>query len=165
VSAPGPPPTPADGNPDEAGCERIDAALLANAERALPVFFRIADAWALSRREAAHLLGLSEEALREVRDGARTVDGATVVRLSYVFNIYAALATLLPIAERAHAWLKRPNSAPMFGGTSAIDYLMGGGVERLAALGAYLTSEHDGSRTADRHWADEGRTHHFTAPL
>jgi hypothetical protein len=30
----------------------------------------------------------------------------------------------------------------MFGGITAMDFLMGGGVERLAAVAAYLASEH-----------------------
>jgi hypothetical protein len=37
-----------------------------------------------------------------------------------------------------------PNTAPMFGGVSAMDYLMGGGIERLAALSAYLASDRGG---------------------
>ena len=115
---------------------------LANASRAVRVFLRIADVWSLSASEAAHLLGITVSELGELRVAdPQGLDDAIAERLSYVLSIYASLAVLLPKPERAHGWLARPNSAPMFGGLSAKAFLMGGGIERLAAVAAYLASE------------------------
>lgn len=125
---------------------RIDDALLTDAARAIPVFFRIADAWSLSTAESAHLLGVSQSevcTLREARPSV--VDKAIVTRLSYVFTIYACLAVLLPVSKRAHGWLRHKNRAPLLSGVSAMEFLMGGGIERLAALAAYLAAERAGS--------------------
>ena len=121
---------------------RVSPQALANASRAVRVFLRIADAWSLSASEAAHLLGITVTELGELRVADRQgLDDAIAERLSYVLSIYASLAVLLPKPERAHGWLDRPNSAPMFGGLSAKAFLMGGGIERLAAVAAYLASE------------------------
>ena len=44
-----------------------------------------------------------------VKDGRikRGLDGATLERLSHIFGIYAALQILLPLPERANAWVRR----------------------------------------------------------
>ena len=46
-----------------------------------------------------------------------------------LIGIREATHVLLPIAERANAWVKRPNSE--FGGRSALDIMMMGRVENL----------------------------------
>lgn len=45
-------------------------------------------------------------------------------RVSYVLGIYKALQILLPRAEQADGWVKRPNDAPLFHGRPALDLMM-----------------------------------------
>jgi Protein of unknown function (DUF2384) len=65
-------------------------------------------------------------------------------RLSYLFGIYAALQILLPVPERANAWIRKPNTAPFLGGQSALDRMLGGQVGDLFAVRQYLDAERGG---------------------
>lgn len=120
----------------------VDLSSSQGAIRVRAVFRRIVAAWKLGHDEAAWLLGKSRaDYVHWLEESAPRLDESELLRLSYVFNIYASLALLLPKPERAHAWLKRPNSAPLFGGLTAMDFLMDGGGERLAAVATYLAAE------------------------
>jgi hypothetical protein len=65
-------------------------------------------------------------------------------RLSYLFGIYGALQILLPVPERANAWLRKPNAAPFLAGNSALDRMMGGQVADLFVIRQYLEAERGG---------------------
>ncbi len=65
-------------------------------------------------------------------------------RLSYLFGIYAALQVLLPEQERADAWLRKPNSAPLFGGQPALQRMLGGQVADLFVVRQYLDAQRGG---------------------
>lgn len=120
----------------------VDLSSSQSAIRVRATFRRIVAAWNLGQDEAAWLIGMSSaDYVRWLEESAPRLDESELLRLSYVFNIYASLAVLLPKPERAHAWLKRPNSAPLFGGLTAMDFLMGGGGERLVAVATYLASK------------------------
>ena len=116
------------------------------AAKVLPVFFRIADAWGLSAAEQQALLGVGKSTLAVWRSGKAKagLDATVLERLSYVFGIYGALQILLPIPERADAWVRRPNSAPLFGGASALKRMLGGHVADLFAVHAYLNAQRGG---------------------
>ena len=65
-------------------------------------------------------------------------------RLSYLFGIYAALQILLPVAERADEWVRKPNSAPLFGGRPALERMLGGQVSDLFVVRQYLDAQRGG---------------------
>ena len=65
-------------------------------------------------------------------------------RLSYLFGIYAALQILLPVAQQADAWVRKPNAAPVFGGKSALDRMLGGQVADLYVVRHYLDAQRGG---------------------
>ena len=65
----------------------------------------------------------------------------TLERISYVLGIYRALQILLPDPERADVWVRRPNDAPLFGGASALDRMLGGQVADLFVVRQYLDAE------------------------
>ena len=65
-------------------------------------------------------------------------------RISYIFGIYAALQVLLPKPEAADAWIKKPNSAPLFGGKSALDRMLSGQVADLYVVRQYLDAQRGG---------------------
>ena len=117
------------------------------AAKVLAVFFRLAERWGLSAAEQQRLLGVGKTTLFAWKAGRvkAGLDAAVLERLSYLFRIHAALQILLPLPERADAWLRAPNAAPLFGGHSALDRLLGGQVGDLMRVADYL----DAARGSD----------------
>ena len=109
----------------------------------LRTFFRIADAWKLSSKEAMTLLGLRSRSTyhvwKEGNSGPLSRD--TLERISYVLGIYKALQMLLPSGESADSWIRKPNTAPLFGGKSALERLMSGNVADLYEVRRYLDAQ------------------------
>jgi len=113
----------------------------------LRAFFNIARDWGLSTDEQMVLLGapgrstfFKWKSAPEAADLKRD----TLERLSYLLGIYKALQILLPAATAADAWVKKPNSAPLFGGRSALDRMLGGNVADLIAVRQYLDARRGG---------------------
>ena len=65
-------------------------------------------------------------------------------RISYIFGIYSALQVLLPKPEAADGWIKKPNTAPLFGGKSALDRMLSGQVADLYVVRQYLDAQRGG---------------------
>lgn len=118
----------------------------AAAAAALRSFFNIAKAWGLSNEEQQRLLGCGRTSFYDWKAGRikTGLDGATLERLSHLFGIYAALQILLPISQRADAWIKKPNSAALFGGRSALERMLGGQVADLFVVRQYLDAQRGG---------------------
>ena len=68
----------------------------------------------------------------------------TLERISYVLGIYKALQILLPDGKAADAWIKKPNSAPLFRGKSALDRMLSGQVSDLFVVRQYLDAQRGG---------------------
>jgi Protein of unknown function (DUF2384) len=118
---------------------------VAAAEAALRTFWRLADAWQLNLAEQLSLLGVARTTLYQWKQGkVGPLDRHVLERLSYLFGIYAALQILLPVPERANAWIRKPNTAPFLGGQSALDRMLGGQVGDLFAVRQYLDAERGG---------------------
>lgn len=109
----------------------------------LKAFFNIAKAWGLSEDDEAAILGQPDrEALCAWKDGkGPEVAEETMLRISYVLGIFKAINILLPIRERADAWISKSNTAPIFGGRSARDRMTDGDIEDLKAVRQYLDAE------------------------
>lgn len=115
------------------------------AAAALRTFWRLAEAWKLSAAEQMTLLGVGRSRLYQWKQGrVGTLDRHVLERLSYLFGIYAALQLLLPDAQRADEWVRRPNSAPLFGGQSALQRMLGGQVADLYLVRQYLDAQRGG---------------------
>lgn len=110
---------------------------------ALRTLFRIADAWQLGNKELMKLLGSPPRStFYKWKQGENVALPHDVLeRISYIFGIYAALQVLLPKAEAADAWIKKPNSAPLFGGKSALDRMLSGQVADLYVVRQYLDAQ------------------------
>ena len=109
---------------------------------ALKAFFGITQKCKLSVEEERTLLGIPVATYfrwKKRKDGALSAD--TLERISYVLGIYKALRILLPSEESANQWIHKPNSAPLFGGQSALRKLMVGRVIDLADVRRYLDAE------------------------
>ena len=111
---------------------------------ALRTFFNIMEAWQLNVEQAMILLGLDSRSTyfkwkKEPESAKLTPD--KLERLSYIFGIYKALQILLPKAQSADGWLKRPNSAPLFQGKSALERMLAGHVADLYVVRQYLDGQ------------------------
>lgn len=118
----------------------------AAAGAALRTFFNITKAWGLNATEEQRLLGVQRSTVYAWRAGdfPARLDADTLERLSYVFGIYSALQVLFPVSERADAWIRKPNAAPLFGGESALARMLGGRVADLFQVRQYLDAVRGG---------------------
>jgi hypothetical protein len=107
---------------------------------ALRTFFRIADAWQLNAEDARVLLGKPSRstffAWKKAGEGQLSRD--TLERISYILGIYKALQILLPDPSAADAWVRKPNTAPLFGGEPALVRMLSGNVADLYVVRQYL---------------------------
>jgi hypothetical protein len=113
----------------------------------LRAFFRIAADWDLSVDEQIVLLGSPGRSTffkwKHAPESAR-LGRDTLERLSLLLGIYKALQILLPQPASADAWVKRPNSAPPFGGRRALDRMLAGNISDLVAVRQYLDAMRGG---------------------
>lgn len=104
----------------------------------------LAEKLGLTRRELATLLGCSERTLyhwkKQLETGGLSapLPRDTLERLSYLLGIWKALRILFPDDSRAIGWLRRPNTAPGFGGKSALARLLAGQVADLYFVRSHL---------------------------
>lgn len=109
---------------------------------ALRTWFRIAERWGLSEREAATLLGAGASSYRRwKRNPEVALDIGQMERLSLLLGIYKDLEVLLPRPDAADAWIKRPNDNPLFGGQRPLDRMLGGLTQDLAVVRRHLDAE------------------------
>ena len=107
---------------------------------ALKMFFRLATEWGLSRRQQITLLGQpSERTFHRWRSGhAAHLSHDTLERISVLIAIREATHLLLPVPERANAWVRRPNTA--LEGRSALEVMLMGRMEHLFQVRRLLES-------------------------
>ena len=110
---------------------------------ALRGFFNLARLWRLSPVEQQTLLALPRSTLAKYRHdpSAAQLGPDTLERISYLLGIYKALQILIPDPAQADEWLRRPNAAPLFGGRSAMDRMLGGHVADLYVVRQYLDAQ------------------------
>ena len=130
--------------PAISGPDRLDARKVSGP--ALRTFFRIAGAWKLANSEQMVLLGNPPKStfFRWKQAEGVVLPRDTLERISYVLGIYAALQVLLPDPAAADAWIRKPNTAPLFGGRSALDRMLSGQVGDLYLVRQYLDAERGG---------------------
>lgn len=110
---------------------------------ALRAFFAIAERWGLRVADQRRLLGEPPESTfyKWKREREASLGRDVLERISYVLGIYKSLSILFPDAERADAWVHRPNSAPAFGGRSALERMLSGNVADLYVVREYLDAQ------------------------
>jgi hypothetical protein len=100
---------------------------------ALRTFFNIATAWQLSVNDQRALLGwpaASTYHKYKARDyGALSYD--TLTRLSLILGIYKSLQVLYPDQPFADAWIRMPNSNPVFAGATPLSVAVNTGIDGL----------------------------------
>ncbi len=113
----------------------------------LRAFFNIAQAWQLSAEAQMVLLGAPGRSTFfkwKAHPQSADLKRDTLERLSYILGIYKALQILLPDSAAADAWVKKPNNAPLFGGGSALERMLGGNIGDLLAVRQYLDARRGG---------------------
>jgi hypothetical protein len=113
----------------------------------LRAFFNIAQAWSLSTDEQMVLLGApGRSTFFKWKSAPKSADlkRDTLERLSCILGIYKALQILLPDAGACDAWVRKANAAPLFGGESALDRMLGGNIGDLLAVRQYLDARRGG---------------------
>jgi len=113
---------------------------------ALRTFFNVAQAWQLSSNEQRALLGWPAESTffkYKAGDGG-TLSFDLLMRISLVLGIYKGLHILYPEADLANRWIKLPNNNPLFGGKSALAFLMDTGMDGLYQLRRMLDGRRGG---------------------
>lgn len=113
---------------------------------ALRTFFNIARDWGLSTGEQMQLLGLNASStyFKWKKDPDVALSRDTLERISYILGIYKALQILLPDPAAADAWVRKPNTATLFGGRSALARMLSGNVADLYVVRQYLDAQRGG---------------------
>lgn len=113
---------------------------------AMRTYPNIARDWGLKENEAALLLGAPDSTYRRWRkapEDAR-LDVNQLERMSLILGIYKALQILLPRADAADSWLRRPNNNPRFAGQPPLERLRSGQVSDLYVVRQYLDAVRGG---------------------
>jgi len=111
------------------------------ASAALQVFFNLSERWELQAKEERILLGDPAPSTFfswKSDKAASKLSHDTLERISYIMGIYKDLNILLPNEHAANEWIKKPNDAPLFGGDTALNRMLGGNVSDLADVRRYL---------------------------
>lgn len=134
---------PRSGNPQAPGNPVTPPTRRDLATPALKAFFNIAARWGLSAEQERRLLGTPGRStfFRWKRDLAGALPADALERISYLLGIYKALHILFPNDAQADAWVRRPNAAPLFGGASALERMLGGHVADLYVVRQYLDAQ------------------------
>ena len=112
----------------------------------LRAFFAIAGQWGLSVEEQMALLDLEARStyFQWRKSAPARLNRDRLERISHVLGIYKALRILFPQEAAADAWVKKPNTAMLFGGRSALELMATGGITALAAVRNYLDAQRGG---------------------
>ncbi len=123
----------------------VDTGTAQAAAAGLRTFFRLAEAWQLGVAEQTTLLGVARTTLYQWKQGkVGPLDRHQLERLSHLFGIYSSLHILFPVAARADEWIRKPNTAPLFAGKSALERMLGGQVADLFVVRQYLDAQRGG---------------------
>lgn len=112
---------------------------------AIRTFFNIMNRWQVRDEDARILLGgMSNGSFYEMkRNPERLLDTDTLLRISYLIGIFKAL-NILYSKKLADDWVQRPNSNRLFGGQSALAYMLKSGLPAMQAVRRLLDARRGG---------------------
>jgi hypothetical protein len=112
---------------------------------ALRAFFNIVRCWQLRDEDAMHLLGgmASSTYYAMKKSPRRTLDGDTMLRISYLIGIFKALNILHGRTVADH-WVTLPNRNPIFGGITPLEYMVRGGIPAIQIVRRLLDARRGG---------------------
>jgi hypothetical protein len=109
---------------------------------ALRAFFGVARAWGANVQQQRALLGWPPPStFHKYKSGdAGVLSFDTLTRISLVLGVYKALHVLYPEPAFADRWMQMPNSNPLFGGRSPIDFVADASLDGLFQVRRLLDS-------------------------
>lgn len=112
---------------------------------AIKAFLNIMAKWNVRDEDARTLLGgISNGQFYEMKKNTqRTLDTDTLTRVSYLVGIFKALNVLYS-RKLADAWVQRPNANPIFGGGTALAYMIKGGLPAMQTVRRLLDARRGG---------------------
>jgi hypothetical protein len=112
---------------------------------AIKGLIRIAKHWKLRDEDTRALLGgMSSGSFYALKNrAAKTLDEDQLTRISLLIGIYKALHILYS-QKLADAWMALPNTNPMFGGDSPLEYLKKGGIPASVRVRQLLDARRGG---------------------
>ena len=112
---------------------------------AIKAFLNIMAKWGVRDEDARALLGgISNGQFYEMKKKPdRTLDADTLTRVSYLIGIFKALHILYS-RKLADAWVQRPNTNRIFGGQTALAYMIKGGLPAMQTVRRLLDARRGG---------------------
>ena len=112
----------------------------------LPSVFRVFDAWGISNRERATILGLDSESTLYVwkRKPPARLSSEKLERLAYILWIYELLHALFGDGSAADGFLHRKNSAAPFNGSKPLELLTSGSFAAIHTIYQWLVAQTQG---------------------
>lgn len=101
---------------------------------ALTEFLKVTAAWRLNDYEARQLFAISRAVHRQLKKGRHTtIARDQSARISLLTEVYKGLHVLYG-SRQADAWIRLPNTNPIFGGDPPLDYMLQGGTSAIARV-------------------------------
>ncbi|MFZ1131416.1 MAG: antitoxin Xre/MbcA/ParS toxin-binding domain-containing protein [Terriglobales bacterium] len=117
---------------------------------AVRAFFRLGSHWKLRDEDARVLIGgISNGSFYQLKRSAakasdrKTLDQDKLTRISLLVCIFKAL-NILYSTKLADAWVKLPNSNPIFRGQTPLNYMLKGGVPSMLRVRQLLDARRGG---------------------
>lgn len=109
--------------------------LLAQPAKAIKTAINILDAWQATEEQAAAMLGLEPDQLRQWRE-SKSIEYTReqYERVSHIISIWAYLQVLFPHSEIHKKWPGALNSAPLFNNQPPMQLMATGRLEDLAKV-------------------------------
>lgn len=98
--------------------------------------------WDLSDEQSANLLGVSGDAWSRIQTDCyeELITKEQELRASSLLGIHAALRVILG-EPRCFSWIQRSNNAEMLAGTTALSFMIDGGLPAIQRVRRYLEAE------------------------
>ncbi len=94
---------------------------------ALTDFLKVTSAWRLNDHEARQLFGISRRVHSQLKKGRHTtIARYQSARIALLTEVYKGLHVLYG-SRQADAWIRLPNTNPIFGGDPPLNYMLQGG--------------------------------------
>jgi hypothetical protein len=113
---------------------------------ALQSFLNIAEKWNLDPQEQIALLGSpASSTFYKYKSGdVGTLSVDVLTRISLVLGIFKNLRILFPDVALADRWIKLPNSNPIFGGKTPVQFMAEGEMDSLYRVRRLLDARRGG---------------------
>jgi hypothetical protein len=126
----------------------VDLSNKENQERLSPAaiksLFVIASRWGLPSEDTRDLLGgMSNGSFYALKKGTSVLDMDQLTRVSLLIGIYKAL-NILYSRKLADSWITLPNTNPMFGGDTPLNYMKNSGIPALLRVRQLLDARRGG---------------------